>query len=50
MLKGTSISNLRLYLQAKNLGSIFNGSEVRDMDTNQMYYNRGVTFGANITF
>lgn len=50
MLKGCGISKLRLYLQAKNLGSIFNGSEVRDMDTNQMYYNRGVTFGANITF
>ena len=50
MLKGTSISNLRLYLQAKNLGNLFNGSEVRDMDTNQMYFNRGVTFGANITF
>ena len=50
VLKSANISNLKLYLQAKNLGSIFNGSEVRDMDTGQMYYNRGVTFGANITF
>lgn len=50
LLKSTSISNLKLYAQIKNLGSIFNGSEVRDMDTNKMYYNRGFTFGANISF
>ena len=50
MLRNTGISALRLYLQAKNLGSIFNGSEVRDMDTGNMYYNRGFTFGVNVTF
>ena len=50
ILRNTPISALRLYLQAKNLGSIFNGSEVRDMDTGNTYYNRGFTFGANITF
>ena len=50
MLRNTPISALRFYLQAKNLGSIFNGSEVRDMDTGQTYYNRGFTFGVNVTF
>lgn len=50
MLKGTVLSGVKLYIQAKNLGSLFNGSEARDMDTGQNYYNRGFTFGANITF
>ena len=50
ILKNTGISALCLYIQARNLGSIFNGSEVRDMDTGQTYYNRGFTFGANVTF
>lgn len=50
MLKNTNIGNLKLYIQARNLGSIFNGSEVRDMDTGQMYFNRGYTFGLNISF
>lgn len=50
LLKGTVLSGVKLYIQAKNLGSIFNGSEARDMDTGQNYYNRGFTFGANITF
>ena len=50
MLKNTGISALRAYFQARNLGSIFNGSEVRDMDTGNMYYNRGFTFGVNVTF
>jgi len=49
-LKNWGIGSLKLYLQAKNLGSIFNGSEARDMDTGLAYYNRGFTFGANITF
>ena len=50
MLRNTPVSALRLYVQARNLGSIFNGSEVRDMDTGNMYYNRGYTFGVNVTF
>ena len=50
LLRNTGISALRAYLQARNLGSIFNGSEVRDMDTGQTYYNRGFTFGVNVTF
>ena len=50
LLRNTGISALRAYIQARNLGSIFNGSEVRDMDTGQTYYNRGFTFGVNVTF
>ena len=50
MLKNTGISFLKLYVQARNLGSIFNGSEVRDMDTGNTYYNRGFTFGVNVSF
>ena len=49
-LSNTGISALKFYLQLRNPGSIFNRSEVRDMDTGQMYYNRGLTFGANISF
>ena len=50
MLRNTGVSALRLYVQGKNLGSIFNRSEVRDMDTGNTYYNRGFTFGVNVTF
>ena len=50
ILRNTPVSALRLYIQGKNLGSIFNGSEVRDMDTGNTYYNRGFTFGVNVTF
>ena len=50
MLKNTPISALKFYGQAKNLGSIFNRSEARDMDTGLQYYNRGFTFGVNVTF
>ena len=50
MLRNTGINALKLYVQARNLGSIFNGSEVRDMDTGNMYYNRGFTFGVNVSF
>ena len=50
MLRNTGISALKLYVQARNLGSIFNGSEVRDMDTGNTYYNRGFTFGVNVSF
>ena len=50
ILRGTPITALRAYIQARNLGSIFNGSEVRDMDTGNTYYNRGFTFGVNVTF
>ena len=50
MLRNTGISALKLYVQARNLGSIFNNSEVRDMDTGNTYYNRGFTFGVNVSF
>lgn len=50
VLKGSPISNLKLYVQGNNLGSIFNGSEARDMDTGSAYYNRGFIFGVNISF
>ena len=50
MLRNTGVSAARVYVQARNLGSIFNGSEVRDMDTGNTYYNRGFTFGVNVTF
>ena len=50
ILRDTPVSALRLYIQARNLGSIFNNSEVRDMDTGNTYYNRGFTFGVNVTF
>lgn len=50
LLKSTGLGSLKVYGQCKNLGSLFNGSEARDMDTGQQYYNRGFTFGVNVTF
>ena len=50
ILGSSKVSAVKLYLQARNLGSLWNNSEVRDLDTNQTYYNRGFTFGANISF
>ena len=50
MLKNTGLGSLKVYGQIKNLGSIFNNSEARDLDTGQQYYNRGFTFGVNVSF
>lgn len=50
MLRNSPISSFRVFGQAKNLGSLFNGSEARDMDTGLQYYNRGFTFGVNLSF
>lgn len=50
LLRSTPISALKVYGQAKNLGSLFNKSEARDMDTGLAYYNRGFTFGVNVSF
>lgn len=50
LLKGTSISHLKLYAQAKNPFSIFNKYESIDLDTQSNLYNQGYTFGVNISF
>ena len=50
MLKGSGISNLKVYAQAKNPFSIFNKYESVDLDTQSGQYNQGFTFGVNLSF
>jgi hypothetical protein len=50
LLKGSGISHLKVYAQAKNPFSIFNKYESVDLDTQSGQYNQGFTFGVNISF
>ena len=50
LLKGTGISHLKVYAQAKNPFSIFNKYESVDLDTQSGQYNQGFTFGVNLSF
>lgn len=50
MLKGTGLSNLKLYAQCKNPGMVFSHIDFIDMDTYSNTYNSGLTFGLNVTF
>lgn len=49
-LKKAGISNLKLYVQAKNLGDLFSTVNFYDLDLGTYYYNRGFTFGVQIGF
>ena len=44
------LSNLKLYVQAKNLGMLYSSVDFMDLDTGATYYNRGVTFGLQVDF
>lgn len=50
LLKGSGISHLKVYAQAKNPFSIFNKYESVDLDTQSGQYNQGFTFGVNLSF
>jgi len=50
LLKGSAISNLKVYAQVKNPFSIFNKYESIDLDTQSGQYNQGFTFGVNLSF
>ncbi len=44
------IQNLKIYAQGKNLGMIYSAISFMDMDTRTSTYNRGFTFGVDVTF
>lgn len=50
LLRGTGLSNLKMYAQCKNPGMIFSHINFLDMDTYSNTYNSGFTFGLNVTF
>ena len=49
-LNNLGIENLRIYVQAKNPGSIYNSISWMDMDLGSSLYNRGYVFGVNVSF
>ena len=44
------LSNLKLYVQGKNLGMLYSSVDFIDLDTGATYYNRGITFGLQVDF
>ena len=49
-LKTSAISNIKIYAQATNPGMLFSKISWMDMDVLESTYNRGITFGLNVTF
>ena len=50
LLTNTGLTNLRIYAQCKNPGMLFSHIDFLDMDTYSNTYNKGVTFGVNVSF
>ena len=44
------LSNLKLYIQGKNLGMLYSSVDFMDLDTGWTYYNRGFTVGLQVDF
>ena len=44
------LSNLKVYVQGKNLGMLYSSVDFMDLDTGATYYNRGVTVGLQVDF
>ncbi len=44
------LSNLKLYVQGKNLGMLYSSIDFMDLDTGWTYYNRGFTVGLQVDF
>ena len=47
---GIGLSNVKLYVQGKNLGMLYSSVDFMDLDTGWTYYNRGVTIGLQVDF
>ncbi|MBQ8487247.1 MAG: TonB-dependent receptor [Prevotella sp.] len=47
---GIGLSNVKLYVQGKNLGMLYSSVDFMDLDTGYTYYNRGVTVGLQVDF
>lgn len=45
-----NIQSLKIFAQAKNLGMIYSAIDFTDMDTGSSYFNRGFTFGVDVSF
>ncbi|MDO5447125.1 MAG: TonB-dependent receptor [Prevotellaceae bacterium] len=44
------ISNMKIYVQGKNLGNIYSSIDFLDLDLGSTYYNRGFTVGLQVGF
>ena len=44
------LSNLKVYVQGKNLGMLYSSVDFMDLDTGWTYYNRGFTVGLQVDF
>jgi TonB-linked SusC/RagA family outer membrane protein len=47
---GIGLSNVKLYVQGKNLGMLYSSVDFMDLDTGWTYYNRGFTIGLQVDF
>ena len=50
VLRNIGISSLKLYAQAKNIGNLYSSVDFMDLDLGTTYYNRGFTFGLQVSF
>ncbi len=50
LIEKAGLSNLKLYVQGKNLGMLYSSVDFMDLDTGATYYNRGVTVGLIVDF
>ena len=50
LISSLGLTNLKVYAQVKNPGYVFSKIDFLDMDTYQSTYNRGFTFGLNVSF
>ena len=50
LIEKLGLSNLKLYVQGKNLGMLYSSVDFMDLDTGRTYFNRGVTFGLQVDF
>ena len=50
LIEKAGLSNLKLYVQGKNLGMLYSSVDFMDLDTGWTYYNRGFTVGLQVDF
>ncbi len=50
LIEKLGLSDLKLYVQGKNLGMLYSSVDFMDLDTGRTYFNRGVTVGLQVNF
>jgi hypothetical protein len=50
LVKKIGLSDLKVYVQGKNLGMLYSSVDFMDLDTGRTYFNRGVTVGLQANF